>query len=202
MLRRGDKSIKTKLDDGTPNKNNWVFSSAPPRTQLLAGGVDGVLEATLAVNHVTTTGGSNEVGRVIIGQIHAKDDEPIRLYYRKLPDNTHGSIYAAHERKGDPDDIYYEIIGSRSSTAPNPSSGFQLNEKFSYKIEARGNFLQVAISQDGETLAETTIDMTNSGYDVANDYMYFKAGVYNQNKTGEPDDYVQATFYRLKTNHD
>ena len=202
MLRRGDKSIRTKLDGGTPNKNNWVFSSAPEKAQKLAGAVDGVLEATLAVNHVTTTGERNEVGRVIIGQIHAKDDEPIRLYYRKLPENTHGSIYAAHERINEPDDLYYELIGTRSRSASNPDNGFQLNEKFSYKIDARGNFLYVTISQDGVVKAETTIDMSNSGYDVANDYMYFKAGVYNQNKTGEPDDYVQATFYRLKIKHD
>ena len=182
MLRRGDKSIKTRLSDGTPNKNNWVFSSTPLRTQKLAGGVDGVLEATLAVNHVTTTGADNEVGRVIIGQIHAKDDEPIRLYYRKLPGNTHGSIYAAHESKNEPNDVYYDLIGSRAKNAPNPENGIQLNEKFSYKIDARGNTLFVTITKNDVLIAETTIDMTNSSYDVADDYMYFKAGVYNQNK--------------------
>ena len=201
MLRRGDKSIKTKISDGTPNKNNWVFSSAPESAQKLAGGVDGVLEATLAVNHVTTTGADNQVGRVIIGQIHAKDDEPIRLYYRKLPGNTHGSIYAAHESLNEPKDIYYEMIGTRSKSAPNPANGIQLNEKFSYKIVAQGNFLFVTISKDEFVLAETTIDMTDSGYDVEDDYMYFKAGVYNQNKSGDPDDYVQATFYKLKATH-
>jgi len=29
MLRRGDYSIETRVDGGYPNKNNWVFSSAP-----------------------------------------------------------------------------------------------------------------------------------------------------------------------------
>lgn len=202
MLRRGDKSISTRKSDGTPNKNNWVFSTAPDSAKKQAGGVDGVLEATLAINHVTTTGTASEVGRVIIGQIHAKDDEPIRLYYRKLPGNTHGSIYAAHESKNNPDDIYYELIGTRAQSAENPENGFELNEKFSYKIEARGDLLHVTISQDEAVLAEATIDMTTSGYNVSNDYMYFKAGVYNQNKTGDPDDYVQATFYRLKVSHD
>lgn len=202
MLRRGDKSIKTKLNDGTPNKNNWVFSTAPEKAKKLAGGVDGVLEATLAVNHVTTTGKTNEIGRVIIGQIHAKDDEPIRLYYRKLPGNSHGSIYAAHESKNQPKDIYYEIIGSRSSSAPNPANGIELNEKFSYTIDAKGDYLFVTIAKSGAVIGETTIDMTVSGYNVADDYMYFKAGVYNQNKTGDPDDFVQATFYRLKVAHD
>lgn len=201
MLRRGNTDIKTKINDGTPNLNNWVFSSAPQSAQDRAGAIDGVMEATLAVNHVTTTGADNEVGRVIIGQIHAKDDEPIRLYYRKLPGNTHGSIYAAHESQEFEKDVYYEMIGTRSKSQPNPENGILLNEQFSYKIDVQGNQMYVTISKGGITLAETTIDMTNSGYDVANDYMYFKAGVYNQNKTGEPDDYVQATFYKLKVTH-
>lgn len=196
-----DSGEETRISGGTPNKNNWVFSSAPERAQQLAGGVDGTLEATLAINHVTTTGKDNQVGRVIIGQIHAKDDEPIRLYYRKLPGNSHGSIYAAHERIGQEDDVYYEMIGTRSKSAPNPSNGIQLNEKFSYKIDARGNFLYVTISKSNVIIAETTIDMTDSGYDVFDDFMYFKAGVYNQNKSGDPDDYVKATFYRLTATH-
>ena len=95
MIRAGNTDIKTKGENDFPNKNNWVFSSAPERAQKLAGGVDGVMEATLAVNRVTVSGKDSEVGRVIIGQIHAKDDEPIRLYYRKLPGNEKGSIYAA-----------------------------------------------------------------------------------------------------------
>lgn len=44
--------------------------------------------------------------------------------------------------------------------------------------------------------------MSNSGYDIVNEYMYFKAGVYNQNNTGEGKDYVQATFYKIDNTHD
>ena len=93
MLRAGDTSISTSGVNG----NNWVFSSAPSSAQNAAGGVDGNMKATLAVNHVTETG-SSQVGRVIIGQIHASSDEPIRLYYRKLPNHDKGSIYFAHGR--------------------------------------------------------------------------------------------------------
>ncbi len=202
MLRRGDTSISTRKENGAPNKNNWVFSSAPQKAQDAAGAVDGRLEATLAINHVTTTGERSQVGRVIVGQIHAKNDEPIRLYYRKMPGNTRGSIYAAHESLAEKDDIYYEIIGARAPSTPDPENGFALNEKWSYVIDAKGNFLYVTIKNAaGEIVGETTIDMTNSGYDVEKDYMYFKAGVYNQNKSGDEDDYVQATFYKLKATH-
>lgn len=201
MLRRGDTSISTRNDDATPNKNNWVFSSAPLRAHKAAGAVDGKLRATLAVNHVTTTGNKSHVGRVIIGQIHAAVDEPIRLYFRKLPGNTRGSIYAAHEISGG-DDIYVELIGSRKNDAADPPDGFALNEKFTYEIDAAGNYLHVRISQDGVERAKQTIDMSDSGYDVYEDYMYFKAGVYNQNNSGDRDDYVQATFYELEVSHD
>lgn len=200
MLRRGDTGIRTRNDDGSPNENNWVLSSAPEQALKAAGGIDGTLRATLAVNHVTTSGDDNQVGRVIIGQIHAARDEPVRLYYRKLPGNTRGSVYAAHEIS-DGDDIYFELIGSRHSSAEDPPDGFALDEKFSYEIETRGNDLHVRIGQDGDVRAEQVIDMSDSGYDVNKEFMYFKAGVYNQNNTGDADDYVQATFYELGASH-
>ncbi len=200
MLRRGDTRIDTKNDDATPNKNNWVLSSAPPEARSAAGGGDGTLRATLAVNHVTTTGDAGQVGRVIVGQIHASEDEPVRIYYRKLPGNSRGSIYIAHEPSGR-DDFFVDLIGSRSDRAPDPVDGIALNEKFTYQIETRGNTLRVSIKQKGELRAEKSVDMTGSGYDVAKEYLYFKAGVYNQNNTGEATDYVQATFYELEHRH-
>ncbi|GGA87412.1 hypothetical protein GCM10011369_31830 [Neiella marina] len=196
MLRRGDTSYSTKGVGG----NNWVFSSAPSSAQNAAGGVDGLLTATLAVNHVTTTGDSSQQGRVIIGQIHANDDEPVRIYYRKLKNNAKGSIYIAHEpRTGS--EQYYEMIGSRSSSASNPVDGIALDEQFSYSIRVVGNTLTVTIMRDGKADVVQQVDMSASGYDDSSQYMYFKAGVYNQNNTGDGNDYVQATFYALDNTH-
>ena len=197
MLRRGNTSIAT----AEPGRNNWVLSSAAKRYRQRAGGVNGELHATLAVNHVTTTGSESEIGRVIIGQIHGKDDEPVRLYYRKLPHHTKGSLYFAHEIKGQDDDVYFPLLGNRGNNADNPVNGINLNEKFSYSIVAAGHAAEVSISKDGEIIARQRIDMTESGYDSRDEYLYFKAGVYNQNKTGAPDDYVQATFYDLRNLH-
>lgn len=200
MLRKGDTSINTIGENKTPNANSWVFSSAPKRDQKRAGAVDGTLKASLAVNHVTTTGEAYQIGRVIIGQIHASDDEPIRLYYRKLPGNVNGSIYAAHQPRGGKDQ-WYEIIGSRSNSAENPEDGIPLNEVFDYVIRAKGNYLQVEISRTGELIGSLDIDMSDSGYDAGGEYMYFKAGVYNQNNSGDPQDFAQATFYALEASH-
>ena len=115
MLRRGNGRIKTR----GMTKNNWVFSNAHGSTKAKSGGVEGSFEGTLAINRVSTTGDEKKVGRVVIGQIHATDDEPIRLYYRKLPGNSKGAIYFAHEIN-DGDDIWINMIGSRSHTLSDP----------------------------------------------------------------------------------
>lgn len=93
------------------------------------------------------------------------------------------------------------MIGSRSSSAPNPADGIALNEKFSYRIKVVGDLLTVIIFREGKANVVKTVNMVNSGYNVGGQYMYFKAGVYNQNNSGEGDDYVQATFYALDKSH-
>ncbi|WP_298341940.1 polysaccharide lyase family 7 protein [uncultured Algibacter sp.] len=198
MLRGTNTSISTQ----GVNKNNWVFGTASEADKNAAYGYDGEMNATVAVNHVTTTGNSNQVGRVIIGQIHANDDEPIRLYYRKLPDNSLGSIYFAHEpTDGNGNEQWHEMIGSRSSSASNPTDGIALNEKFSYRIRTVGDVLTVIIFREGKDNVVKTINMASSGFNIGGQYMYFKAGVYNQNNSGDADDYVQATFYDLDKSH-
>ncbi|WP_243837006.1 polysaccharide lyase family 7 protein [Psychromonas algicola] len=218
MLRGTDTSISTQGVNG----NNWVFSSVPTDLQNKAGGVDGNMVATLAVNHVTTTGKDSYVGRVIIGQIHAASDEPIRIYYRLLPGHTKGSVYFAHEPSNGNDEQWYEMIGSRDDDADEPSDGIELDEKFSYEIDVVGDIMTVTITREDGSTIEEEVDMSNSGYSdgyytkdgvETEDYMYFKAGVYNQNKLvdededgnddygAEADDYVQATFYYLTVSH-
>ena len=200
MLRRGNESIPTRPSAGRSNRNNWVFSSAPESARQAAGGVDGLLRATVAVDHVTTTGNAGQVGRVIIGQIHAEDDEPCRLYYRKLPGNTRGSVYYAHELRGG-DDLYRELIGSRSNSAADPDDGIALKERFTYEIEVEGNLLTVRLLRPNKPDIVDEFDMSGSGYDIDEEFMYFKAGAYIQDNTGLNDDYAQVTFYELSNTH-
>ncbi len=201
MLRRGDRSISTRGSDDLPNGNNWAFSSAPDTALADAGGVDGDLTVTLAVNEVTTTGEDFQIGRLIIGQIHAKDDEPIRLYYRKLPDNQRGTIYAAHEINGG-DDVYYDIIGGRSNSENDPDDGIVLGEVFTYNINAVGNSLDVTITKSNGDIFTSNIDMTNSGYDVEDDFMYFKVGVYHVNDEADEGEFAQVTLYQIENKHE
>ncbi len=195
MMRCGNTSIGTQ----GINKNNWVFSSSTIENQKAAAGVDGIMTATVAVDHVSeTSNASSKIGRTIVGQIHASSDEPCRIYYRKLPGNTKGSIYFAHEPTTGPEQ-WYEMIGSRSDFASDPVDGVALGEKFSYEIRAIGNLLTVTIMRDGKDDVVQEVDMTNSGF--ADDWMYFKAGNYNQNNAGDPDEYAQVSFFALDVKH-
>ena len=208
MLRRGNTSISTR----GVNQNNWILGYQPD-PGITVGGRNGVLRGTLAVNHVTETGDRNQVGRVIIGQIHAQSDEPARLYYRKFPENERGFIYLAHEIRNS-DDIYFPVVGpvnSNLDNAPaddaNPENGIALDEIFSYEITQQDARIDVIVRRGDSTgpiIGHNYVDMQqqNSGYDVPDEWMYFKAGAYTQNNTGNEADFDQVTFYELENSHD
>lgn len=233
------------------NENNWVLGYQPQalilddnnRAESIqnVGGRNGRLTATLKVDKVTVTGRDDDIGVTIIGQIHAESDEPLRLYYRKLPDNELGSVYFIHEIREDMDDETptgrdgddldeVNLVGSRDDDASNPIGGIALGEIFSYEVINTGSIIEVILYRgdfDGTEIGRSSFNMATlsndgivgSGYDRANEWMYFKAGAYTQNnvavENGEagaattgfgPDgteaDYDQVTFYRLGVSHD
>jgi len=203
MLRAGDRSVSTQ----GVSANNWALGHQPINDNIGARG--GRLTATVSIDQVTSTGAASQVGRFIIAQIHAEDDEALRLYYRKLPNNTHGGIYAVHEIRGG-DDINIDIIGSLANDAADPiENGIEPGELFSYEVTNVGAIIDVVIRKgdsDGEIIGQTTIDMDNiieggTGYDILNEWMYFKAGAYSQNNTGNGNDFDQIRFYRLENTH-
>lgn len=208
MLRRGNTGVSTR----GVNRNNWLLGYQPD-PGVPVGGRNGVLRGTLAVNQVTETGNRNQVGRVIIGQIHAENDEPARLYYRKYPENDRGFIYLAHEIRNS-DDIYFPVVGpvnNNLDSAPaddtNPENGIALDEIFTYEITQRDARIDVIVRRgdhNGPIIGHNYVDMEqrNSGYDVVEEWMYFKAGAYSQNNTGDETDFDQVTFYSLENSHD
>ena len=207
MLRRGNSGISTR----GVNQNNWLLGYQPDINTLI-GGRNGRLSATLSIDNVTSTGEDYQVGRVIIGQIHAEDDEPIRLYYRKLPDHDLGYLYFAHELRGG-EDLYWMVLGGEGNelnSAPtlsvSPQNGIGLGEVFSYEIIQDADRIDVIIHNGDLTspiIAHTAISMQdlNSGYDIEDEWMYFKAGAYSQNNSGNSDEYDQVRFYALKAEH-
>lgn len=178
------------------HNNNWVTSTSSSAAKSAAGGVDGTMNATLTVDHVSTTGDSAKIGRVIVGQIHGPDTEVIRLYYHKRPTDTRGAIYFGHDNPSTGANTYIPILGDPNNL--NPANGLLLGQTWSYEIKVVGHTLTVKVTPQGGST--TTVNYTlESGYDGLD--LYFKAGVYNQNNTGTSDDYAQATFYALTHVH-
>ena len=211
MLRAGNRSFSTQ----GVGPNNWALGHQPEDPNI--GAIGGRLTATLSIDQVTSTGSAGQVGRVIIAQIHAEDDEALRLYYRKLPGNTRGGIYAVHEVRGNDlsvpnagSDINFDIIGSLADDAVDPIDGIAPGELFSYEVTNIGSELEIIIrsgDSDGPIIGELIIDMNtandggSTGYDVIEEWNYFKLGAYSQNNTGWGNDFDQVRFYRIENTH-
>ena len=195
-------------------RNNWVWGSASSSKKRIAGGVNGIMEATLKVDRVSTTTRIEDykVGRIVIGQIHSRGDEPIRLYYHKIPGNKYGGIYYAHEPTNNKPEQWINLIGnyveegaSGGRTIPfdniSDNEGIELGEEFGYKIEIDDDDLIVEIyDKKGKTIADDKYDMKGSGYDDL--WVYFKAGCYSQNVATKSNDYDQVSFYKLDVKHE
>lgn len=212
MLRGSNTSIDTTGENGD-YRNNWALGYQPNNHAGNSGeswgAREGKMSATLRVNKVTTTGSDSSRGRTVIGQIHADNDEPLRLNYKHRAGFSGGCIYAASEQRGG-DDTTFMLIGNNTSCSQDPgSNGIALGELFSYEIENDGEDIIVTIrrgDRDGPIINSVTIDLNsiNAGYNVSNDWMYFKAGAYTQNSLGDggsSGDGDIVTFYRLDVTH-
>lgn len=211
MLRGSNTNIDTTGKNGD-FRNNWALGSSngeyQPRNadaDETWGAREGRMRATLVINDVTESGSDNDQGNIVIGQIHASSDEPLRLHYRIRPGQTRGCFWAASEiREGD--DVNFNIIGDRDCDTNNgPSNGIELGELFSYEIINDGPLIIVRIREGdrGAVIDDVTInlDTLNSGYDRDDEWNYFKAGVYSQNDDGDIGDRDIVTFYRLDVDH-
>lgn len=182
----------------------------------------------------------------VIGQIHAYQfptqennagwgNEPLKISYKKWPNHEYGSVFWQYERNldfKDPNriDVDYLVWGEpwTSNKAPG-KSGIALGEAFSYEVNVHENTMHLTFTTARHDTVTHSIDLSNNvdvngkpdvldnpkGY--TDDYLYFKAGNYNQcsskdaptfrypNCPGTGDlatdvkdgNYSQATFSRL-----
>lgn len=147
----------------------------------------GTLTASLRVDQVPTLS-SRTPGKIVIGQIHGKDDELIRLYW----DN--GAVYFKNDLSG-PDDKEHPFLlrnaGGQTPVIP-------LGAVFSYKIAVHDSTLEVHVYFGGNDYLSTTpinaIWMTNA--------LYFKAGAYlGENARQGASGFGQVSFYGLDYSH-
>ncbi|WP_210772434.1 polysaccharide lyase family 7 protein [Panacagrimonas perspica] len=161
--------------------NNWTTSTG------------GRLKVALQVDAVSATGDSGKRGRVVIGQIHGPDTEVVRLYFDKEPHERTGRLYVGTDRVRSGDStLSADIVSNKDG------NGIGLGEPFGYEIDLHGLQLKVTIRRPRGEVAvfNQTIDPLYEGLDL-----YFKAGVYNQNNTGDSTDYAQATLFAIQASH-
>lgn len=132
-------------------------------------------------------------------------NEPIKIYYKKWPNHKTGSVFWNYERnlaKSDKDrtDIAYPVWGNTWEHAEDPEGeGITLGEEFSYTINVVDSIMYLTFTHENKPTVKYQIDLSNNvnaygkvdekdhpgGY--TGDWMYFKAGAYNQCSTKDQD---------------
>jgi hypothetical protein len=126
----------------------------------------GMLEAQLKVNEVPKKEDGTP-GRIIVGQIHGKNDELCRLYYND------GKLEYVNDKYGDAE-TEETLVLRDSSGQP---SKIPLGEKFTYSILVKNGWLSVSVLHGTRAYTHSAkIGKFWSGPDEAG--LYFKAGVY------------------------
>ena len=223
MMRAGETSISN-----YDKKNNWVLAAHPSATEY--GAVGGILEATLSVDWVSSSGNDEKFAAysVVVGQIHGSGKtEPLKIFYRKLPGHQKGSLFWNYESRprnmNDRRDVSTDVWGSHKLTSKDqePEDGIALMEKFSYRVEVILNEMRLTFDR-GDGVPVTHVQELSQGHaDIVDDqgygddWMYFKAGAYNQcnlgtedvsgagclNRGEEAGDYAQVRFFELSVSH-
>ena len=149
---------------------------------------DAKLTATLKVLNVSATGDNRVAAShsVVIGQIHSADgheNEPLKIFYKKFPGHTKGSVFwnyeintAGADNSGRWDystavwGYDFSVVGPDENTAPaEPTDGIALGEEFSYEIEVKEGMMHLKFTSDGHETKTFTKNLIVSEYPTTAD---------------------------------
>lgn len=161
----------------TPNAGTTHGTSNNTRTELAQikkwypETANDKLTATLKVKNVSSTGDARVAASyaVVVGQIHSADafeNEPLKIFYKKFPGHTKGSVFWHYEINTAGDDNSgrwdfstavwgndFSVVGTDENTAPaEPKDGIELGEEFSYEVVVKDGIMSLKFtSKDHET---------------------------------------------------
>jgi hypothetical protein len=141
------------------------------------------LTATLKVMNVSSTGDARVAASysVVVGQIHSADgheNEPLKIFYKKFPGHTKGSVFWHYEINTAGDDNSgrwdystavwghdFSVVGEDENTSPEePMDGIALGEELSYEIEVKDGIMNLRFMSEGHGAKTFTKNLIESEY--------------------------------------
>ena len=171
----------------TPNSGITSRTSSNTRTELgqkkhWIPETGGKLTGTLKVKHVSTSGHASVASSysVVIGQIHSDEgheNEPLKIFYKKFPGHTKGSVFWNYEinTKGDNSGRWdfstavggydFSVVGTSPTTYPEePENGIALGEEFSYEVNVHKGILYLTFTSEGHETIKFTKSLIKSSF--------------------------------------
>ena len=146
------------------------------------------LTATLKVMNVSATGDARVAAShaVVVGQIHSEDkheNEPLKIFYKKFPGHTKGSVFWHYEINTLGDDNSgrwdfssavwgndFSVVGKDANTYPEePKDGIALGEEFSYEIEVKDGIMNLKFTSKNHETRTFTKNLIKSEYTTKQD---------------------------------
>jgi hypothetical protein len=171
----------------TPNSGVTSRTSSNTRTELgekkhWIPEEGGKLTGTLKVMHVSTTGDATKASSysVVIGQIHSDEgheNEPLKIYYKKFPGHTKGSVFWNYEINTKGDNIgrfdystavwgyNFSDVGSSATEYPKePEEGIALGEEFSYEVNVYKGIMYLTFTSKNHKTVRFTKSLIQSEF--------------------------------------
>lgn len=177
----------------TPNAGNTHGTSNNTRTELAqlkkwSPMTDAKMNATLKVMNVSTTGDARVASTfsVVVGQIHSADgheNEPLKIFYKKYPGHTKGSVFWNYEINTVGDDnsqrwdysypiwgYDFSVVSSEANSYPTePEDGITLGEEFSYEVKIEAGMMYLTFKSEGHETKTFTKNLVESEYSSPTD---------------------------------
>lgn len=173
----------------TPNGGNTHGTSNNTRTELAQTKkwypktANDKLTATLKVMNVSATGDARVAAShaVVVGQIHSADkheNEPLKIFYKKYPGHTKGSVFWHYEINTAGDDNSgrwdyssavwgddFSVVGETENTYPEePKDGIALGEEFSYEVVVKDGIMSLKFTSPNHETKTFTKNLIESEY--------------------------------------
>lgn len=180
-----------------PANGSTTLNSTFPRSELRETYADGVLRNwsyTAANDVLSATARITQVptsGILAFSQIHAKQSSSplLMLGYQYLPQSGYGNVVIAF--RGHPD--------SADSTKIVLSSNVRLNQDFSYEVQlSKSGKLTIGLVEPGGAVKTWSASVNKAWASYG---LYFKAGVYTLDNSGNETNAGAAVFTDLQVEH-